>query len=253
MIATDSSVVDPLAEMKREHAEVVRPLLDRMSHLADLIDAGVPVSARTISNGIDLWIQYVNGLHGPRLKMMRSEKVGACDTGLKSVLENRDRSSDRMVRLRELTEEYRRGDPRVRGILAIALRSAVQVDRAWIEFEEENPISCLSEELKGTEARDLEERFRENEGQFPPLESRIHSYLAAHVEVASNSVEVRCNVASCPSRALVDFRGDAREWFSLSAPPKGWVLRSIDDGGAVLDRPGSLGFFCPVHASMKQS
>ncbi len=253
MIATDSSIVNPLTELKREHAEVVRPLLDRISHLADLIEAGVPVSARTISDGIDLWIQYVDGLHGTRLGMMRPERAGACAPDLRRVLENRDRSADRMVRLRELTEEYRRGDPRVRGILAIALRSAVQVDRAWIEFEEENPISCLSEQLNGTETRDLEERFRENEGQFPPLESRIRSYLAARVEVASNSVEVRCNVASCASRVRVGFRGDSREWFSLGPPPKGWVLRLIGGGGAALDGSDSLGFFCPVHAPTTQS
>lgn len=240
---TESREVDPLAELRREHSELIRPFLERVSTLADLLENGSRVSPERLRETIQVWQEYVHEAHRSRLAALESEKAFTCGPGLQEVIEDEARSPQRMSRLSILVEDYRRGAPHGAIALATALRSSAYVDRVWVEFEESHPFSCLSRALTASERERIGVRFREGEGRIRELEQRIRKILAEPVEIVPGRLELRCSVAECRARTSVPLLGRGPGDLRIGDPGDGWTERPAASG----EGAGQLAFFCPAH------
>lgn len=251
MTATEAP--SPIAELIREHDEVVRPLLDRMSRLADLLDSGTHVSPDLVREGVELWKTYVHEVHGAELNHLQSAKSLRCGPGLSEVLEDQNRSTQRMDRLHELIEDYRAGRPHGRTALALALRSAAYVDRIWTGFEEEHPFACLAEQLSPEELSKLATKTRSHRDRAAHLEDLVRAYLRKPVRVAPGALEIRCTVDGCPQRTRVSLVGAPTEGFRLSPLGGGWVVREQSSEGRSDPGTSTFAFFCPTHGGRSDS
>lgn len=239
---------DPLEELTREHLEVARPLLDRIDRIADQLEAGTRIPAGELAEGIELWDQYLHGVHLDRLEALQIEKSAKCGPGLAEVLEDHYRSRQRMGRLRELVADYEAGKAHARVALALSLRSDSYVDRVWLRFEEEHPFSCLARALSPVERAEAVRRFQEDGGAAEQIEDRIHQFLSRAIQTAPDTFEIRCNTSSCSSRAAVPYRGDGAGELRLGPVPEGWATGLKLRTAPSSNEPPRLAFFCPAHS-----
>lgn len=237
----------PLGELQREHSEVVRPLLRRLEVMANLLGSRTYVPPLVVGEGLRLWEGYLHGVHRNRLEALRSRKSCSCGTALEELLDDHERSRRRMAILRELLEQYRVGDAHSAEALAGAIRSATQVDEAWIRFEEEQPFSCLARERTAPEWAAVAFTFRRTDSSLQDLEGEVRGFLDRPIGSVPESFEIRCNVGGCPSRASVAFRGTSPEGMQLGPAPTGWAVRMKDGVGFHLPPAPVLAFYCPAH------
>ncbi len=236
----------PIVELRREHAEVAQPLLRRMEEIADLLESGIRVPPGEIDEGFRLWEEYLHGAHRDRLAALRSPRSARCGPGLEDALENHEHSQRRVARLRELLERYRDTGTDT-GALADAIHAGIRVDREWIEFEEEQPFSCLARELTDSERDAMTRALRATGPSIADIEGRVRGFLDRPVGSLPETFEVRCDVGTCPSRATLAFRGTSSEGVHLGPAPPGWVLRTKDRRGSSVGSPPTLAFYCPAH------
>ncbi len=243
----------PLDELRREHSEVVRPLLSRLNQMADLLEAGRAVSPTLLTEGIDLWEQYLHGVHRARLESLRSVKAMTCGPDLEDVLEDQERAQRRLSRLRGLLEAYRNGAAHGAIALALAIRSGTYVDEVWIRFEEEHPFSCLAKQLTGAEWNSIQRGFQGNDKALAVLETRIGEFLRNAIEVTPPLFEIRCNVDSCMSRAIVSSRDEHQSALLIGPVPAGWSVHAKEGEPGTASEGRARAFYCPLHAHRKAS
>lgn len=238
----------PLAELTREHEEIVLPFLKRMDQIANLLDSGANVSPEVISEGVELWSEYLHGIHGDRLEMLRSAKSLSCGPELQQVLEDRTHSTQRIKQLPELLNRYRAGLPHGRAALAQVLRTGVYVDLVWTRFEDEHPLSCLARQLTAAELEAIANQFQENQAAVALLEGRIHRFLERPIGVVPDTLEIRCSVSSCPARTDVAYLGATLDELRMGRLPLGWTTRPQGGAGQTGVARPSIAFYCPAHA-----
>lgn len=246
---SDPFVEAPLAELRREHAEVIRPFLDRLDEIADRLGAGTRVAPATVDEAVRLWERYVHGVHRSRLEALRSPKSLSCGPGLDELLENHERSTQRLAILMGHLGRYRAHSEHGAAALAAAIRTGTFVDREWMRFEETHPIACLAREIPHGEWAAVERDYDGSEPEARRLEGEIREFLKRPVESEPDALELRCAVPTCPSRALVAFRGGADGELHLGGMPSGWSVRPRDRSAPGRDAGSVLALYCPAHAA----
>jgi hypothetical protein len=245
----EQEIADPIFELRREHTEIVGPLLDRMIGLANLLDAGVDVDPGQVREGIDLWEDYLHGSHRERLAALEDPRPSSCAVAVQQAGENHERAAVRLSHLRTSLEAYSRNLPHARVMLALNLRSDVLVDRAWITFEEEHPFSCLSGKLSPAANERILRVFAHSRNENDALEEKVRQFIAGVVVNRPDALEIRCDIASCDSRIAVPWGAEADAGIRISLPGNGWALRARDAAVKGSLRSSRVAFFCPKHAA----
>lgn len=250
-LTREHGIVDPISELRREHTDVVGPLLDRMVELANLLDAGADVDPGQVREGLDLWEDYLHGIHRTRLAALEDPRPSSCAVAVQQASENHERAALRLSHLRTSLEAYLGDLPHARAMLALNLRSDVLVDRAWISFEEEHPFSCLFGNLSPAANERILQAFARSRNETDALEEKIRQFNARVVVSRADSLEIRCDTASCDTRIAVPWGAEADAGIRISKPGNGWTLRVRDPAGTSSVGSSRVAFFCPIHSASR--
>jgi len=194
-------------EMAREDRELLVPLLDRMTQVAELVTEGRPVDPEFIRSGIRLWARFVNELHDRRIRRliemippnaefagveplaesrfrlpMRRRRDAVPDPALVAeylgVRGEQARMAERLRELETFVEMYRTGGFYARQLLGSLMRSGAFSDRAWVQYEEQFVERRLKERLPPRADAGLSEEVAAEGRGRTALEGAVRAFLA---------------------------------------------------------------------------
>jgi len=217
-------------EMAREDRELLGPLLERMTQVAEMVTEGQPVEPGYILEGIRLWARFVDELHDRRIRRLiamippNAEYAGvvplaesrfrlpifrrrgpAADPSLVAeylgVRGEQARMAERLRELETFVEMYRTGGFYARQLLGSLMRSGAFSDRAWAQYEEEFVRRRLKERLPPVADAGLTEEVAAQGRGRNALEGAVRAFLARPIPLQASPTEVAATTSSPPRPA----------------------------------------------------
>lgn len=209
------------AELEREDALVLKPLISRMGEVAELLDQGKEVEPGYLARGFGLWKRYGTELHPERvqhvlgpisatlvLRVSHAEKPERRRRGDKkgvmaqasqhelllrdyqSIVHNHTMSESRIGELEMLRTLYAQQGFGARERLASVLKAFVLSEEAWASFE----VDFVRKAMEGTSGGEVETRLREGLDRVAAargrLEPEIQRFVAEPIPTtAGNKLE----------------------------------------------------------------
>jgi hypothetical protein len=179
------------AELKLEDAELLFPLLGKLTSAAEQIAEGNRVDAAYLGEGIRLWERYTAEVHSGRVRILSRVYVpGAAPTGVKpeeparrgfgrsrkakpattgtvetpqemlvQIQADQSRMAERRGAFESLLRDYESNQYWSREMLAALLRSSAFSERAWAEYEEDFARRHFEEQLGPEDQRKVLEEL----------------------------------------------------------------------------------------------
>ncbi|HTW76467.1 MAG TPA: hypothetical protein VMG14_01715 [Thermoplasmata archaeon] len=205
-------------EVERENAQVLYPLLDRISEIAGRIEGGERIEAGYLLEAVQIWGRYARELHERRIEALHrllpetrfihpvvrtwgtgrlrrrapsggdEESADTIEGRYGEIRQDQARMTQRLAVLENLISEYRQNVHYLTGeLLASLLRSGAFSDRAWARYEESFVRESLDRPHRESDDRALDDERASAATARAPLEAEVRRFLDRPIPGASAS------------------------------------------------------------------
>ncbi len=194
---TEAAVQDLRSELASERAEVLEPLLRRMTDFAERLSRGEEVPAEILREGIDLWQMYVRRLHDVHVGQFAAARSSlphteACTLPLVEIVQDPQRADLRIGELRLVLGTYAAHPGTNSALLSAVLTGSARSELAWENFEEDFARSCLPAHLSATALLQWTTALIETRSAADETRRRVAEYLerTAHYALGPTGLAV---------------------------------------------------------------